>query len=700
MNDQNVVDSASSAAPHGENPLLDFSGLPHFDRIKPEHVSGAINSLLDENRVMVARLEAPQDHVTWTNFVEPLEDATERLGRAWGIVGHLNAVVDTPALRAAYNENLPRVTEFWTALGQNLALYAKYKALKDSAQFANLSPARQRIVDNAMRDFRLGGAELPEDRKPRFAEIQEQQAAIATRFSENVLDATNAYALQVEDESRLSGLPDDVKAAARAAAEKAGKPGYQFTLQFPSYFPLLQYADDRALRETIYRASTTKASELGANPDWDNSANIDTLLALRNEEARLLGYRNFAEVSLVPKMAQTPEEVIGFLHDLARRARPFAEKDLIELRAFAATELGLATLESWDVSYASEKLREQRYAFSEQEVKQFFPEPKVIDGLFRLIQTLFRVTITADMTPTWHPDVKFFRIERDGKLVGQFYLDLYARTGKRGGAWMDDARGRRGRAGQIQTPVAYLTCNFTAPAVVDGVARPALLTHDDVITLFHEFGHGLHHMLTQVDELSVAGISGVEWDAVELPSQFMENFCWEWNVIEHMTAHADTGAPLPRALFDKMIAAKNFQSGLQTLRQVEFSLFDMHLHYDFVNQGAGVQGLIDRIRSEVAVLVPPAFNRFQNSFSHIFAGGYAAGYYSYKWAEVLSADAYGAFEEAAAAGGDILNVDVGRRFLAEVLEIGGSRAAIDSFKAFRGREPSIDALLRHHGMAA
>ena len=682
------------------NPLLDFSGLPHFDHITPAHVGDAVASLLAENRAVVARLEGPQSQVTWENFVEPLEDATERLGRAWGIVGHLNAVVDTPALRASYNENLPKVTEFWTALGQNLALYAKYKTLKDSPQFAALSPARQRIVDNAMRDFRLGGAELPEDRKPRFAEIQEQQAALATRFSENVLDATNAYALVVEDEARLAGVPDDVKAAARVDAEKNGKAGYRFTLQFPSYFPLLQYADDRVLRETIYRASTTKASELGENPDWDNTANIDALLALRDEEARLLGYRNFAEVSLVPKMAQTPDQVIAFLHDLASRARPFAEKDLIELHAFAAAELGLAKLESWDVSYASEKLREQRYAFSEQEVKQYFPEPKVIDGLFRLIQTLFSVTITADTTSVWHPDVKFFRIERDGKLVGQFYLDLYARTGKRGGAWMDDARGRRDRAGRIQTPVAYLTCNFTAPAVVDDVARPALLTHDDVITLFHEFGHGLHHMLTQVGELSVAGISGVEWDAVELPSQFMENFCWEWNVIEHMTAHAETGAPLPRDLFDKMIAAKNFQSGLQTLRQVEFSLFDMHLHYDFVNQGADVQSLIDSIRSQVAVLVPPAFNRFQNAFSHIFAGGYAAGYYSYKWAEVLSADAYGAFEEAAAAGGEIPNVDVGRRFLSEVLEIGGSRPAIESFKAFRGREPSIDALLRHHGMAA
>ncbi len=690
--------NTTSAAP--ANPLLDFSDLPRFDAIRPEHITEAIATLLAENRAMVARLESPQSQVMWESFVEPLEDATERLGRAWGIVGHLNAVVDTPPLRAAYNENLPKVTEFWTALGQNLALYAKYKALKDSPQFMQMSPARQRIVDNAMRDFRLGGAELSDAQKPRFAAIQEQQASLSTRFSENVLDATNDYALLVEDEARLAGLPDDVKAAARASADAEGKPGFRFTLQFPSYFPLLQYADDRELRQTIYRASTTKASELGANPEWDNTGNIDAMLKLRDEEACLLGYRNFAEVSLVPKMAQTPDEVIAFLKDLAQRARPHAEKDLAELRDFARGTLGLDPLEAWDVSYASEKLREQRYAFSEQEVKQYFPEPKVIGGLFRLIQELFKVSIKPDTAPVWHPDVQFFRIEREGALIGQFYLDLHARTGKRGGAWMDDARGRRNRAGRLQTPVAYLTCNFTAPAVVDGIARPALLTHDDVITLFHEFGHGLHHMLTQVEELGVSGISGVEWDAVELPSQFMENFCWEWEVVEHMTAHADTGAPLPRALFDKMIAAKNFQSGLQTLRQVEFSLFDMHLHHDYALQADGtVQQVIDRIRREVAVLIPPPFNRFQNAFSHIFAGGYAAGYYSYKWAEVLSADAYGAFEEAAA-NGHVLGGAVGQRFLDEILSVGGSRPAIDSFKAFRGREPTIDALLRHSGMAA
>ncbi|HCY62006.1 MAG TPA: oligopeptidase A [Oxalobacteraceae bacterium] len=683
------------------NSLLDFSDLPRFDTFKPEHVTPAIEALLDENRAVVAQLEAPMAQVTWENFVEPLENATEKLGRAWGVVGHLNAVVDTPKLRAAYNENLPKVTEFWTALAQNLALFEKYKALQTGPGFAALPAARRKIIENAVRDFRLGGAELPEEKKPRFAEIQEKHAAIATRFSENVLDATNDYALIVATEEELSGLPEDVKQAARTAADKDGKSGYKFTLHFPSYFPLLQYADNRALRETIYRANATKASELGAKAEWDNTQNIAELLKLRAEEAALLEYRNFAEVSLVPKMAESPQHVIGFLEDLAQRARPFAEKDLAELRSFAKDELGLDQLEAWDMAYASEKLREKRYAFSEQEVKEYFPEPKVIEGLFRVVQTLFAVQIKPDSAPVWHKDVKFFRIEQDGELIGQFYLDLYARNGKRGGAWMDDARGRRKLADRIQTPVAYLTCNFSEPVTVDGKQRPALFTHDEVITLFHEFGHGLHHMLTQVDDLSVAGIAGVEWDAVELPSQFMENFCWEWDVLQHMTAHADTGAPLQRALFDKMIAAKNFQSGLQMLRQVEFSLFDMHLHYDYDPSGSKtVQDMLNELRQRVAVIIPPAFNRFQHSFGHIFAGGYSAGYYSYKWAEVLSADAYSLFEEASEATGSVLSSEAGLKFSQEVLAMGGSRPALESFTAFRGREPNIDALLRHNGMTA
>ena len=678
------------------NALLDFTDLPRFDLFQPPHVTPAITQLLDDARKTVAQLEQ-SEAIGWDAFVVPLEAVTERLGRAWGVVGHLNAVVDTPELRAAYNENLPKVTEFWTELGQNLKLFEKYKALQASAEYTTLSSARQRIVDNAVRDFRLGGAELADAEKVRFAEIQEQLAALSTRFSENVLDATNAYELIIDDEARLAGLPEDVKQAARTSAEREGKTGWRFSLHFPSYFPVLQYADDRALRETLYRANATKASELGANAEWDNSPLIVDILKRRDEEAKLLGYANFAEVSLVPKMASSPAQVIQFLNDLAKRARIFAENDLAELRAFAKTELGLEQLEAWDVTYASEKLREQRYAFSEQEVKRYFPEHRVIGGLFRLIQNMFGVEIRLDSSPLWHPDVNFYRIEKKGQLIGQFYLDLYARNGKRGGAWMDDARGRKNLAGDLQTPIAYLTCNFTEPAVIDGVKKPAYFTHDEVITLFHEFGHGLHHMLTAVDELGVSGIAGVEWDAVELPSQFMENFCWEWDVLQHMTEHADTGEPLPRSLYDKMIAAKNFQSGLQMLRQVEFSLFDMHLHFDYQPNGdQTVAELLAEVRHQVAVIIPPAFNRFQHSFSHIFAGGYAAGYYSYKWAEVLSADAYGAFEEAQ--GDPNRLAETGLAFHREILSVGGSRPALESFTAFRGRAPNIDALLRHNGM--
>ena len=679
------------------NPLLDFSDLPRFDTFAPAYVTPALDVLLIKAREVVQTLAAPAATISWENFVEPLENATEKLGRAWGVVSHLNAVMDTPELRATYNENQPKVTEFWTELGQNLALFDKYKALKASASYADLSATRKKIIDNAIRDFRLGGAELPAEKKERFAQIQEQQAALSTKFSENVLDATNDYELLITDAARLAGLPEDVQQAAQASAEKAGKSGYRFTLHFPSYFPILQYANDRALRETIYRANATKASELGAKPEWDNTQNVIEILKLRDEEAKLLGYQNFAEVSLVPKMATAPQQVIQFLDDLAVRARPFAENDLAELKAFAKTELGIDKLEAWDFTYAAEKLREQRYAFSEQEVKLYFPEPKVVDGLFRLVQNMFGVAIKADAGPVWHDDVKFYRIEKNGQLIGQFYLDLYARSGKRGGAWMDDARGRKSIGVDIQTPVAYLTCNFTEPAVIDGVRKPAYFTHDEVITLFHEFGHGLHHMLTAVDELGVSGISGVEWDAVELPSQFMENFCWEWEVLQHMTAHAESGAALPRALYDKMIAAKNFQSGLQMLRQVEFSLFDMHLHFDYDPNGTkSVADVLAEVRHRVAVVIPPPFNRFQNSFSHVFAGGYAAGYYSYKWAEVLSADAYGAFEEAQ--GDPNRLAETGLAFQREILAVGGSRSAMESFTAFRGREPSIDALLRHNGM--
>jgi oligopeptidase A len=674
------------------NPLLDFSGLPRFSSVQPEHVGPAMDQLLSEARAAMRTAEnaAP----TWDLFVRPLEDATERLSRAWGQVEHLHAVLDSPALREAYNASLPNITQFWTELGQNQRLFEKYRALKVAPAFAQLTTARRKMVENALRDFRLGGAELPEEVKPRYAAIQEELASLSAKFSENVLDATNAWSIVIEDERRLAGIPADDLQAARDAASKDGQGGWKFTLQMPSYFPVMQYADDRALRETLYRESATRASEFG-KAEWDNAPLIARILRLRREDADLLGYRSFAEVSLVPKMAQTPGEVLGFLRDLARRARPFAERDLDELRGFAKSELGLAALESCDIAYASEKLRAKRYAFSDQEVKQYFPENQVLPGLFALAQSLYQIGIVEQTAETWHPDVRFFDIRSaGGQLIGRFYLDLYARATKRGGAWMDGAISRRRLQTGIQVPVAYLNCNFSGP--VGG--KPALFTHDDVITLFHEFGHGLHHLLTQVEDLGVAGINGVEWDAVELPSQFMENFCWEWEVLGRMTRHADSGEPLPRALYEKMLAAKNFQSGLATLRQIEFALFDMRLHAEFdPASGRAAQELLDEVRREVAVLVPPAWNRFPNSFSHIFAGGYAAGYYSYKWAEVLSADAYSAFEEMRASRG-VLDPQTGARFRDEILAVGGSRPAAESFRAFRGREPSVDALLRHSGM--
>jgi oligopeptidase A len=672
------------------NPLLDFSGLPKFAQAKPEHITPAVDRLLAENRALVESLVGPETPATWDAFVRPLEDANEHLGRAWGMAAHLHAVLDSPALREAYNENLPKITQYWTELAQNVALFGKYKALAASGEFATLDAAQRRIVENAVRDFRLGGAELEEEPKKRFAAIMDELAALSAKFSENVLDATNAFKRYVEDPAELAGIPEDVLASAREAAEKDGRRGWKFTLQAPSYLPVMQYADNRALREELYRASATRASELGP-AELDNSPRIGRILALRREAAALLGYANHAEVSLVPKMAETPAHVLAFLDDLAARALPFAKRDWEELAAFAREELGLGKVESWDVAWASEKLRVRRYAFSDNELKQYFPEPKVLAGMFRVVESIYGVRIEPDQAEVWDPTVRFFRIlDRDGALVGQFYLDPYARETKRGGAWMDDVIVRRRHDGHVQTPVAHLVCNFPSP--VGG--KPALLTHDDVITLFHEFGHGLHLLLTRVDHLGVSGIRGVEWDAVELPSQFMENFCWEWDVLSHMTAHVDTGAPLPRALFDKMIAAKNFQAGMQTVRQIEFSTFDMRLHFDFDPAGGRTyMDVLREVRDKVAVVVPPAYNRFPNSFSHIFAGGYDAGYYSYKWAEVLSADAYSLFEERG-----VLDPETGRRFREEILAVGGSRPAMDSFRAFRGREPTVDALLRHNGM--
>ncbi|APV49268.1 oligopeptidase A [Betaproteobacteria bacterium GR16-43] len=673
------------------NPLLDFSGLPRFAQVRPEHVQPAIDTLIAEGRATLERLAGDAAAPTWEGFVEPLDDANERLSRAWAQVSHLNIVVNTPALRDAYNAALPRVTQYFTEQGQDHRLHARYKALRASAAFEAMTPPRRRLVENKLRDFRLGGAELPEADKQRFLQVQEELAKVSSRFQDNVLDATNDFGLYVTDEARLSGIPADVRTTARLAAEKEGKPGWKLTLHMPCYIPVMQYADDRSVREAMYRAFVTRASEFG-KPEWDNTAHIVRLLELRAESARLLGYGNYAQVSLATKMAAEPAQAIAFLEDLAKRARPHAGQDMEELRAFARAKLGLADVGAADLSYASEKLRQDRYAFSNEEVKRYFPEDAVLAGLFRVVETLYGVTVRKASSETWHPDATFYDVlDGTGGRIGQFYFDLYAREGKRGGAWMDDAINRRRLASGVQTPVAFLVCNFAAP--VDG--KPALFTHYEVTTLFHEFGHGLHLLLTQVDELGVSGLSGVEWDAVELPSQFMENFCWEWDVVRHMTRHVDTGEAIPRALFDKLLAAKNFQSGLGFVRQLEFALFDMRLHAGFDPAKDTVMGLLGRVRAEVAVLEAPAFNRFPNQFSHIFSGGYAAGYYSYKWAEVLSADAYGAFEEAG-----VLSPEAGARFRREILAAGGSRSALESFVAFRGRAPQIDALLRHNGMKA
>ncbi len=673
------------------NPLLDFSGLPRFADFKPEQVAPAIDQLLDDNRALIVRLAAPGVPATWNDFVEPLEDGNERLGRAWGVVGHLNAVMNSPELREVYNTNLPKVTQYYTELGQHEGLFAKFKALHGSPGFAGLAQAQRKIVENELRDFRLGGAELPAGKKARFMAIRERQSELGSRFSDNLLDATNAFAHHVTDRAGTAGIPEDVLTAAAEAAKADGKSGWKFTLHAPSYLPVMQYAEDRGLRELMYRAYVTRASEFG-KPEWDNTPLIREIVTLRRELAQLLGFASYAKYSLEPKMAESPRQVSEFLAELAARARPYAERDLRKITEFAGQELGLDQLEAWDLAYASEKLRLNRYAFSDQEVKQYFPETKVLPGMFKLIETLFGLRIAPAKAPVWHPDVLFYDVsDHAGAPVGQFYVDLYARPSKRGGAWMDEAITRRRKAADVQRPVAYLNCNFSAP--VGG--KPALFTHDEVITLFHEFGHGLHHLLTHVDYLGVSGINGVEWDAVELPSQFMENFCWEWDVLAPMTSHVDTGAPLPRPLFDRMLDAKNFQSGMQMVRQLEFSLFDLHLHYDYDAEGAKtVLELLDEVRTRVAVVAPPAYNRFPNNFSHIFAGGYAAGYYSYKWAEVLSADAYSLFEE-----NGVLDPVTGSRFWTEILGVGGSRPAIESFVAFRGRQPKMDALLRHSGMS-
>ena len=693
------------------NALLSFGrGIAVYSDVKPEQIAPAIEYLLKCAQDAVDHATAPNTASTWEKLVEPLEDATEALGRSWGVISHLNSVADTPELRSAYGAMLPQVTAFFSSLGQNLDLYKKYKALKNSSAFEKLNHAQKKVIENSLRDFRLGGAELSEQDKPRFAQIQDEQAVLGKAFSDHVLDATDGFVNTLTDQADLAGLPEDAIAAAADTAQQKGLQGWAFTLHFPSYYPVMQYSENRALRRLMYQAYVTRASELApkysdGKPAWDNTHNMLDQLRLRDEEARMLGFANYAALSLAPKMANSVDEVDLFLTNFAIKSKPFAQKDWQELCDFAKSELGLTDgLEPWDTAYAAERLKQARYSFSENELKQYFPLPKVLDGLFHLIQTLFGVKIEAANLPTWHADVQSFAVmDLTGKIRAYFYLDPYARPGKRGGAWMDDARGRRELPnGEVQVPVAYLVCNFAPPVKVDGIVRQPTITHDDVITLFHESGHGLHHLLTQVSALGVSGINGVEWDAVELPSQFMENFCWEWEVLEKMTAHVETGKPLPRELFEKMLAAKNFQNGLATLRQIVMSLTDWRLHSRFDAAQAKDQAVLDvsrKIAGEYGIIPQPEISRWINSFSHIFAGGYAAGYYSYKWAEVLSADAYAAFEEAAKLTGSVLDLETGIRYREEILEVGGSRPAAESFKAFRGREPSIDALLRHGGLS-
>ena len=691
------------------NPLLTMGlDLPDYPAIKPNHIEEAVSSLLKNAYQALDEAVALEIEPTWDNLITPLELSNQSLGRVWGVVNHLTSVLDSPDLRAAHAKMLPLVTAYSSSFEQNLDLFEKYKQIRASAQWQDLSFAQQKVIDNAIRDFQLGGAELPSDSKPRFAKIAEDSAHFTKTFSDHVLDATDAFLHVVTDQTILKGLPEDAVLAAQDLAKSKDKQGWAFNLKFPSYYPIMQFAEHRSLRQTMYEAYVTRASELGPHyaqgqDAWDNSQIMLEILRLRHEEAIMLGFDNYAALSIVPKMASSVEEVRNFLNEFATRAHPSAVKDLKELEEFAKDELQISLLQPWDISFASEKLKQAKYLFSEQEVKQYFPIDQVLTGLFHVIQTIFQVKIQASTLPVWHADVQSFQVlNAQDELLAYFYLDAYARAGKRGGAWMDDARGRMVmKGGDLQTPVAYLVCNFPSPSTVNGQIRPATISHDDVITLFHEFGHGLHHMLTKVDVLGVSGINGVEWDAVELPSQFMENFCWDYEVVQKLSKHIDTQETLPLALFNKMLAAKNFQNGLFTLRQIVFASFDWELHSSFSARDAKPEDVLElskSINQKIHVLEQAAISRWPHTFSHIFAGGYAAGYYSYKWAEVLSADAFAAFEEQASQFGSILNPDVGIHYRQQILEVGGSRSAADSFAAFRGRAPKIDALLRHGGL--
>ncbi len=678
------------------NPLLDFSGLPRFGQIEAIHVIPAVEQLLAENRKKLAELLADNNtSYTWDNLLHPIQEMDDRLSRAWSPVSHLNSVKNTEELRAAHEHCLPLLSEYHTEVGQNSVLYEAIKSIADSEQYELLDTAQKKVIQNQLRDFHLSGVDLPEDKKKRFKEIKQQLSKLKSSYENNVLDATNGWNENITDESQLAGLPDSAMAMAKQTAELESVEGWVFNLQFPSYFAIMTHADQRDLRKKFYTAYTTRASDQGPNAGkWDNTDYMEQLLDLRQELAQLLGFNNYAEYSLATKMADSTDEVIEFLQQLSEKSKNVAQKDITELKQFAREHLAIDDLNAWDLNYAAEKLRQHRYDLSQEDLKPYFPEHQVIEGLFAIVKRLYKIEISAvSGVETWHPDVRFYEInDAQGTLRGQFYLDLYARPHKRGGAWMDECIVRSAYKGMVQIPVAYLTCNLTPPIGDD----PALFTHDEVNTLFHEFGHGLHHMLTQVDYSGVAGINGVAWDAVELPSQFMENWCWEKESLALIARHYQTDEVLPSELFNKMNAAKNFQSGLQMLRQIEFGLFDFNLHIHYQRNGQPqVQQMLDETRKQVAVVIPPEFNRFQHAFSHIFAGGYSAGYYSYKWAEVLSADAFSLFEE-----NGIFDQKTGEQFLHNILEMGGVEEPMALFVRFRGRKPKIDALLRHSGITS
>jgi oligopeptidase A len=675
-----------------DNPLFEMTGLPPFSRIRPEHVEPAVDQVLAECRAGIAELTGGSELPTWERFVEPLEELDDRLTRIWSPVGHLNAVMNSDELRQAYNACLPKLSAYGTEVGQNRALFEGYRAV---AAEEHLDGAQRKLLENALRDFHLSGVDLPEGKKTRFKEISQELSQLTSRYEENLLDATNAWSKVVTDEQALAGLPESAKALARQAAEQRGETGLVLTLDFPSYLPVMTYADDRELRREVYEAYSTRASDQGPHAgQWDNTEVMERILALRHELARLLGLGSYAERSLVTKMARTPDEVMHFLNDLAERSVSQARRELAELTEFARDRHQLDELAPWDVAYYSEKLREHRYSITQEELRPYFPLPRVLAGMFSVVERLFELRIQeVQGVDAWHADVRFFEI-RDlaGELRGQFYLDPFARAKKRGGAWMDTCTNRLHTARCDQIPVAYLVCNF-GPPVGD---KPSLLTHDEVETLFHEFGHGLHHMLTKVDYPAVAGINGVPWDAVELPSQFLENWCWERAPLDLISGHVDSGEPMPEALYERMRAAKNFQSAMQMVRQLEFAIFDFRLHREYdPERGGRIYEILGEVRDQVAVIKPPGFNRFAHGFSHIFAGGYAAGYYSYKWAEILSADAFSLFEERG-----VFDPAAGRSFRESILEKGGSAEAMDLYVAFRGREPTVDALLRQTGIAA